>query len=330
MLNISKSLNIDALLLQIPKKHLQTKPSEYRANILKYCDSTINSELKQEQILPLGDYLITHNHGLPKIKYIIHSVLPKYSHQYSNASLSSLHLAMRNCIDACVQNKIKSFIFGKDFFTPSSNFPINNSIEVIIRTIRKCLEIVNKHINYIIISIDDSSILEKVVFYLKVYFPRNEEEINNYKKYIPHNKQTKYGDLIYEERTITISKHIKEKENMNNNNIYFINNDLENFTFDEMTYTSDAVRINETFNQEIDYMKKFYYENKHIYSNEIETLFEKMNFLNFKGTDMYKRQIYFLYLRLLDFEQIEKYKLEKYLLLFCINCKSYFNIIIIV
>ena len=232
----------------------------------------------------------------------------------------------RNIIDCCIENNFENLILGKDIFNPAENFPLNESVEVVIRTLRKCLDKVGNYFKNIIIAIDDDTILNKIDFYMRVFFPRNEEEKNIYKKYIKNIPETEYGDLVMTNRNITVSKHIKENEKYIKSISY---NDMDNFTFEDNDNKNDSQRIKEIFNEEVDFAKKFYYDNIKHYNEDIESKFENLNFISYKGTDRAKRQIYFVYLKMLDFQKMEEYKLEKDMLLYCYNCILYISLYIV-
>ena len=219
-------------------------------------------------------------------------------------------------MDICIENNYNNIIFGKDIFQPTENFPLNEATEVIIRTLRKVLENFNEYFNNIIIAIDDENIFNHLIFYLKIFFPRNKEEEDKYNKFIKPLQTTDYGDLILPHRSIKIDKYIKEKEL---NNFSYKNNDLFGFDFEEGNndYINDKQRIGEIFKEEIDFAKKFYYINNREYNEYLETHFDDLNFLQFKGTDMNKRQIFFLYLKLINFNKLEDYQLENDFLLYC-------------
>jgi hypothetical protein len=157
---------IDALILQIPKKHLIQTPSEYRINIIQNCGKEIYSNLSENPFLSPGECLLTSAFKFPGLKYLIHSALPKFSKIYSEASLSALHLSIRNAIDICCENNIKKIILGPDIFKPTESFPINLSIEVVLRTLRKCLEELESYFTHIIICINDNEILTRILLYL--------------------------------------------------------------------------------------------------------------------------------------------------------------------
>jgi hypothetical protein len=219
-------------------------------------------------------------------------------------------------LDICIEHKYSNIIFGKDIFQPTDNFPLNEATEVIIRTLRKVLENFNEYFNNIIIAIDDENIFNHLIFYLKIFFPRNKEEEDKYKKFIKPLQTTEYGDLILPHRSIKIDKYIKEKEL---NNFNYKNNDLFGFDFEEGNndYINDKQRIGEIFKEEIDFAKKLYYLNNREYNEYLETHFDDLNFLQFKGTDMNKRQIFFLYLKLINFNKLEDYQIENDFLLYC-------------
>lgn len=261
--------------------------------------------------------------------------MPKYSSYYSNASKSALHLSIRNVLDLCCEKKYSTIILGKDVFNPSELFPIHDSIEVVLRTLRCCLEIIGNSISKIILSIDDKIIYTNIINQLKIFFPRkNEEEAEN-RKYIQPLQQTEYGDLIDPSKTISIRKNFTEidpfKQQKNGSNNFYTTkptiisnyNDLESFDFQENRKqdSNDKDKIGRVFKEEIDFAKKFYYDNIVKYNEKIESIFEEMNFITFKGTDFYKRQLFFIYLQLIDFNQLETIGLQNEFLLFNFNCK---------
>ena len=83
---------------------------------------------------------------------------------------------MRNIIDTWVENDFETVIIGKDIFNPAENFPLNDSVEVVLRTLRRCLDKVGDRIQNIIIAIDEEVIFNTVIFYMKIFFLRNEDE----------------------------------------------------------------------------------------------------------------------------------------------------------
>lgn len=226
---------------------------------------------------------------------------------------------MRNIIDTWVENDFETVIIGKDIFNPAENFPLNDSVEVVLRTLRRCLDKVGDRIQNIIIAIDEEIIFNTVIFYMKIFFPRNEDEQRKYKKFIKNQPETEYGDLVLETRKIEVNKHIKENDFVIRNTVGY--NDLANFSFEELSNKNDSQRIKEIFNEDVDFAKKFYYENIPKLNIELDTKFENLNFISYKGTDQGKRQIFFIYLKLINFPKLEEHKIEKDFLLYCYNCK---------
>ena len=80
---------IDALLLQIPKKHLIQTPSNYRINIIQNCGEEIYKNLSENPFLSPGECLLTSAFKFPGLKYLIHCALPKFSKSYFEASLNN-------------------------------------------------------------------------------------------------------------------------------------------------------------------------------------------------------------------------------------------------
>jgi O-acetyl-ADP-ribose deacetylase (regulator of RNase III) len=209
--------------------------------------------MKNYDQLALSECVITKTYNLQHsnemnnlniyFKNILHVVLPKFNLTYQNACESSLHLAIRNVLDLSLQNEIKTICFSSEVLTPSKNFPIMNTITIVTRTLRKCLEKLKNKIDKIYFCISDPDLFVKFRENLKMYFPRNFQEENFFSKFLPNIKETEYGDVILPERQMSVKSEfklfIKEGENPEKINInpkepienYYVNqkDDIKNF-----------------------------------------------------------------------------------------------------
>lgn len=310
---------IDALFLQIPKKHLETDSSLYRKEIIQRSGREILSELQKTPILTPGECILTSGYRFPNTKYFIHIALPKYSMAFPEASISAVHLGIRNAIDICIENGFSTIILGKDIFKPQANFPVKDCVEVILRTFRSCLENVNNEINKIIFCIDNDEIFKVVYFYMTVFFPRNSEELERTKNFVKSFHLNKYGDIILPKRCLSkIRKEINFNGSIKNTgeDKWLSFNEVGMIDFDEIENNfNDEEIVKETFNEEIEFSKYFYYKSMRNLDDNIENKFEDLNIISYKGY-ISNRQIYFFHLRTINFSKLEKYNLLEEFVLF--------------
>ena len=121
----------------------------FRQKTLQECATKILDDFKQFPNLDLSECVITDCYSLSNFKKIIHVVLPKYNQDFENACESSLHLAIRNIFDICLEKDIHSTCFGYEIFLPSNHFRLDKTLQIVLRTIRKCLEKLDKKISAI-------------------------------------------------------------------------------------------------------------------------------------------------------------------------------------
>lgn len=299
-----------ALFLASPNNNI-TKVSEYRNLILQYVGSQIIFDFQKNT----KKTFITSAYNLKKVDKIIHCILPKYSDNFAKSALDSLHFAYRELYEITLDNDINTIIIGEDIINPNfdNNYELNKSIEIFIRTTRKILEQFNHNINKIIFNITKDEIFNALLFYLKVYFPRNENEKQTYRKYIPNIPIGIYGDLITNYNISKIKEQITDKPN---NELLYNYNDLNGLSFLQQIYYEDSDRLNIVYDDKIYYYKQFYYKNIKNYSIELKGKFEDLNFISFKGTDE-SRQIFFFYLKLIDWSQMEEMQIDNLLLIYC-------------
>lgn len=206
----AKLTSLDALVLQTHRNYYK-QPTPYRQKILRECGSRILEELQPYDSLSLSECFITNSHSLSDFRKIIHVVLPKYTVTYQNACESSLHLAIRNIFDQCIQTNIRSICFGPEIFKPSKAFPLMSAITVVCRTVRKCMQKLGDKFDRLVFSVEDKEIYDKFRENLKMYFPRNKKEEMFYAKFLPDIKETEYGDVILPERYMNVKVEFEKK-----------------------------------------------------------------------------------------------------------------------
>jgi hypothetical protein len=211
----------------------------YRKKILKECGSKILVDLsvRSQESLSLSECFITSSYSLSTFKQIIHVVLPKFTITYQNACESSLHLAIRNVFDICIQNNIRSICFGSEIIKPSKSFPIMSAISVVCRTVHKCLEKFYNKFDKIFFVIEDKENFDKFRDTFKMYFPRNQQEQNFYSKYLPNILETEYGDIINPERQIKVKSDFEKNPKYSEKNYYntsnLVTNNIEGYYLKE-------------------------------------------------------------------------------------------------
>ncbi len=70
-------------------------------------------------------------------------------------------------------------------------------------------------------------------------------------------------------------------------------------------YRTDEQRIQESIINSQDYAKIFNFENSKLLTDDLCNQFDELNFIHYKGTDINKRQIFFLHLNRLNFSEID-------------------------
>lgn len=151
--------------------------------------------------------MLTDSYSLANYKKIIHVVLPKFNPSLQNACESSLHLAVRNIFDISLQKNITSICFGYEIFSPSEKFPLDKSIHIVLRTIRKCLEKFQDKFSAIFFVIEkkEDEIYNRLNVALGIYFPRSYEEEEFHKNKLHEFNSlnvSEYGDVVLSERQL--------------------------------------------------------------------------------------------------------------------------------
>jgi hypothetical protein len=85
-------------------------------------------------------------------------------------------------------------------------------------------------------------------------------------------------------------------------------------------YRNDKQRIEDSIKHSNDFSKQFHYEKNKLLTNELMELFQGMNFISYKGTDIFRRQIFFIYLDLIDFYNLDNDYLTDPLIIYLENC----------
>ncbi len=88
-------------------------------------------------------------------------------------------------------------------------------------------------------------------------------------------------------------------------------------------YRNDEQRIKESVLSSKDFAKQFYFEKLKLLTDEHSTNFENLNFIQFKGTDILKRQIFFLHLDRISLYDIDNEHLSDHFIIYLSNC-NYF------
>lgn len=311
---------IDGLFLQIPKKKINI--TDYRKKVLAICDDGILREMEKITKLSLCDIIITKSFNFPSVKNFLHVVLPKYSSVYKTSSTSSLHLSIRNAFDQCIENNYKTVLIGKDILKPTKDFPIELSIEIIIRTIRKILEYHSEYFTKIIFSIDDEDILQTLFVYLGTFFPHDEEERKLNLDLVRNAKLTKYGDFINGKmESMRVKQDPFERVSEGDNGGYnsgSLYNDLENFDINSSQPKSDIDLITSVFNPSTNFAKWFYFTNKKKYFSTVNEEFDKIGAISYKGTDS-TRQIFFYFPKKINFTFLSQAGIENDYALYLYN-----------
>ncbi|MCQ2817041.1 MAG: hypothetical protein MJ252_07230, partial [archaeon] len=313
VINLPEPLPSNSVLFLTSPKVSLISSTEYRNQILQHMGSQILFDFQTN----VKKVFLTSSFNFKKVGNVIHCVLPKYSENFINSSLDSLHFTYRELFEICLENNLKTLVIGEDVINPKfeNGYNVNNSFDIFLRTIRKILEKFYLNFDKIIFAIKNEDVIKRLLFYFRVYFPRNSEEENISMKYLQNYPIGEFGDLIRNYHIPKISEHIEDKKGFDTNTLYNYN-DLNGLTFMQSSMYEDSDRIAMVYDDNLYFSKKYYYKNLKSFSKEIKDKMEDLGFLQYKGTDMEQRQIFFLYMKLINFEIFEGMKIENLLLIF--------------
>src|SRR5690606_24112607 len=85
-------------------------------------------------------------------------------------------------------------------------------------------------------------------------------------------------------------------------------------------YRNDEQRIIESVINSRDFAKQFYFEKTKLLTENLKIFFDKMNFIQYKGTDIMKRQIFFVYLNLIDCYEVDNDHLIDPFIIYLTDC----------
>jgi hypothetical protein len=71
-----------------------------------------------------------------------------------------------------------------------------------------------------------------------------------------------------------------------------------------------------------DFARQFYFENHKLVTDEMEFFFNNLNFIQFKGTDILNRQLFFVYLDRIAFYDLDNDHLSDHLIIYLTKCKN--------
>ncbi|KAI5711394.1 hypothetical protein M8J75_000066 [Diaphorina citri] len=152
-----------------------------------------------------GDVQITEGFNLP-VKYILHTVGPKYNTKYKTAAEITLHSCYRNVLMKSFDLKVKSIGISV-INSIHKNYPPDEGAHIALRTIRRFLEKqeVSGRIRLesivLVVESCDAAIYEVL---MPLYFPRSKEEERCALVQLPSNLGGPDGEPIYSERQIRI------------------------------------------------------------------------------------------------------------------------------
>ena len=117
-----------------------------------------------------GDAIVTMAHRLPASR-VIHTVGPRFSVKYLSAAENALHACYRRSLERCVENKLRSVAFCV-INTEGKGYPKEQAAHVAIRTLRRFLENHGKHIDLLVLGMDNEIDMTIYTAVLPLYFPR--------------------------------------------------------------------------------------------------------------------------------------------------------------
>lgn len=86
-------------------------------------------------------------------------------------------------------------------------------------------------------------------------------------------------------------------------------------------YRNDGQRIFEAIVNSNDYARQYYFEKTKLLTGSVEERLINYNYISYKGTDILKRQIFFVYLDKIDFGYLDEKDLIDPFIIYLTKCK---------
>jgi len=155
-----------------------------------------------------GESKITKGYQLPFASHIIHTVGPRYNLRYKTAAENALHNCYRSMLQILVENKLRSIGICV-VNSPKRCYPKGEAAHITFRTVRRCLENneMGDKLEAVVFVVDNDEDLELYQKTLKLYFPRNQNDlVDNRDKYPADiDDIDEVGAKVITERQIRIS-----------------------------------------------------------------------------------------------------------------------------
>jgi O-acetyl-ADP-ribose deacetylase (regulator of RNase III) len=152
---------------------------------------------------------------------ILHTLGPRYSDQYLTAAENALHNCYRSAFDYCVENHIETIAIPP-IHSLHRSFPTLLGTHIAIRTLRCLMELRPHALQRIVLVFDPNDLENPDIYFavMKLYFPRNEQELQHAITQLPEFKGNQFGETIVEERQVRIHAGFMPSSNPSQSNHY--------------------------------------------------------------------------------------------------------------
>lgn len=195
-------LNVEAVVNPTPITSSDKKG--LGARILEVGGSELQKLLSAQDRPKTGEIRPTAGYGLVA-NTILHTLGPRYSEQYLTAAENALHNCYRSAFDYCLENHIPTLAIPP-IHSLHRMFPTLLGAHIAIRTLRCLMELRPTAMERIVLVMDPNDTENPDVYLsvMKLYFPRNEMELQHAKEQLPEFKGNEFGETTIEERQIRI------------------------------------------------------------------------------------------------------------------------------
>lgn len=194
------NLTVDAIVN--PTNERMTSKSGISGPIMDGAGHEIYEELLSTETCKIGECRITKGYRLPS-QWILHTVGPRFNAKYSTAAENALHNCYRSCMDAAIENKLRSIAIPP-LHSIRRGYPMDKGAHIALRTIRRFLEKWVNNFEKIILVFDNEEEKRLYESLLCLYFPRNTEEEDLSEKLLPEDNGNQFGEIEIKERKIRI------------------------------------------------------------------------------------------------------------------------------
>mmetsp|Transcript_30560 Transcript_30560/g.71367 ORF Transcript_30560/g.71367 Transcript_30560/m.71367 type:complete len:547 (+) Transcript_30560:51-1691(+) len=197
------SLQVDALVAPCAA-NFSPGSSTVFANVQRQGGRDLRIELRHLDACRSGEVRMVKAFGLPCSKLLI-TVGPKYKEKFQVAAENALNGCVRECLQGMTENSLDLRSVAIPCRWYSKGFPLDEHAQVVLRSLRRCLERLRDKIDAVVLVGESAEEVELYDALLPSYFPRTDLEARKTSRDLPESCWSLWGEVSLQERRIPLS-----------------------------------------------------------------------------------------------------------------------------